>query len=90
VGHLRLVEPIGQLQDLVLLLGLRLELGRGGRRGLEHLRMGSGRFGAGVGRRLVFGDDPPDGGEDLLHGRFLVRLRHGAPRLENRDDASPA
>jgi len=44
---------------------------------------GTGGFGF-TRRRVVFGDDAADGGENFLHRRFLRRLfRHGGRLNEN-------
>jgi hypothetical protein len=55
------LDRIGQLEDVVL---GRLFISRFG------FRRGRGG-GLGLRRRVIFGDDAPDGGEDLLHRRFL-------------------
>jgi len=57
---------------------------RGGRGGRLRRRRGGSRRGLAL-RRLVFGNDSPDGGENLLHRRFVLRFRlaaHASPAIE--------
>jgi hypothetical protein len=71
----RRLDPVGQVQDLVV-GGVRLGGAirpRLGRRGVR------GRLAGALGL-VVLRDDPPDGGQDFLHRRFLVGVGHRSPR----------
>ena len=96
-GRLRLVEVddlallrdhLGEIENVLLGLRLRLALGQG----REDVARGLGRRcldGLGLPLPLAFalfsvGDDPPDGGEYLLHRGFVLWIRVGHVPLPKR------
>ena len=74
-----LFDALGQIENLVV-LQRRAQSSDPASGAASTTARSRGVVGAlGPRRRVVLGDDPPDGGENLLHRRFLVGIGHGRP-----------